>query len=164
LQLMGGSMTPFDHFEKTREDSPGTKSAPFAALHNALRAVSAITLALAFIGAAFVLALHLPHSKDFLRHLHVNPPAWSLKSAWPLIFIGTSYFTLLLTLPRTRTQRLLGFMVCAAFISWGAEQFVPAPEIVSLIDDIIVFVFVLDLSLMIRGNLKSTATHENARN
>lgn len=56
--------------------------------------------------------------------------------------------------PRTRSQVVLGLMVSAAFILWGIEQYVADRGLASFIDDIVVFLFVLDVSLVIRGQLK----------
>ena len=152
---MDDSSTPFDHLSETDADLAGNKSRPrlFAVIGPTLRGVSAVTLAMAFLSALFILLLHIPHSRELLQSIHLNLPGWCLKSAWPLIFIGISYASLLFTLPHTPAQRLLGLLVCLAFAGWGSEQFISNPSIVSLIDDMIVFLFVLDLSLVIRGHL-----------
>ena len=79
---------------------------------------------------------------------------WMPKSAWPLMAIGSSYLALICTVDRTPAQRLLGFFVGTAFILWGVEQFLPSPALVALIDDAVVFLFVLDLGIVIRENLR----------
>jgi len=80
--------------------------------------------------------------------------SWKVKSALPLIGIGVSYALLQFTLPRTRTEFLLSLAVSLAFILWGLEQFIPTPRIASQIDDIVVFLFVVDLAIVIWGRLK----------
>lgn len=49
---------------------------------------------------------------------------------------------------------VLGFLVALAFILWGGEQFVPNPGMVAFMDDVVVFLFVLDLGIVIYGHLK----------
>ena len=113
-----------------------------------LRFISAVTLGLAVFSAISILVL---------RGLHYFQPdllPWNLKSAVPLILIGVAFASLQFVLPRTRAQILLGLMVSAAFILWGAEQFMPDPAIASFMDDIVVLLFVLDLSIVIYGHLK----------
>jgi hypothetical protein len=112
------------------------------------RAISAIALGLAICSAAIVVTLRLIRcfQPDLLR--------WTLKSAIPLMLIGIAFASLQFALPRTRAQMLLGLMVAAAFILWGTEQFLSNPAIVAFIDDIVVLLFVLDLSIVIYGHLK----------
>jgi hypothetical protein len=45
-------------------------------------------------------------------------------------------------------------MVAAAFILWGTEQLLSNQAVVSFINDIVVLLFVLDLSIVIYGHLK----------
>jgi hypothetical protein len=87
-------------------------------------------------------------------HLLRPDVTWRLKSAFPLIALGTSCALLQFTLPRTFVEFCLGLTVSAGFILWGVEQFIPQPQIAGLIDDVVVFVFVLDLSIVIRGKLR----------
>jgi hypothetical protein len=44
-----------------------------------------------------------------------------------------------------------------AFVLWGLEQFLTDQAWISFIDDVVVFLFVVDLSIVIRHNLKSCA-------
>lgn len=69
---------------------------------------------------------------------------------------GLAFALLQFAVSRTRIQIVLGLSVSAAFIFWGVEQFVPNPFVASSIDDFVVFLFVLDLSLVIYQHLKST--------
>jgi hypothetical protein len=113
-----------------------------------LRIISAIAFGLAISTAILIVILHLIHC------LQPNLVPRTLKSAVPLIFIGVAFASLQFILPRTRRQILLGLMVAAAFILWGTEQFLSNQAIVSFIDDIVVLLFVLDLSIVIYGHLK----------
>jgi hypothetical protein len=113
-----------------------------------LRFISAVTLGLAVFTAISILILRGIH------YLRPDLLPWTLKSAVPLILIGIAFASLQFVLPRTRAQILLGLMVSAAFILWGVEQFVPNPAIAAFMDDIVVLLFVLDLSIVIHGHLK----------
>lgn len=116
-----------------------------------LRGISAIAAVLAVFTAVGIVALHL---------LHCFQPSllpWTLKSAIPLILIGISFALLQFVLPRTRREILMGLMAALAFILWGTEQYVDNPAIASLIDDVVVLLFVLDLGIVIRGFFKQGA-------
>jgi hypothetical protein len=115
----------------------------------ALRIISAITMVLAISSAILLLALRILHCWQ----PHLFP--WTLKSAIPLILIGIAFASFQFVVSRTRAQIVLGLMVALAFILWGAEQFVPNSVIVSFMDDVVVFLFVLDLGMVIYGQLKS---------
>ena len=114
-----------------------------------LRFASAVALGLAVCSAICLVSLRLIHcvQPDLLP--------WTLKSAIPLILIGLAFAFLQFALPRTRAQILLGLTVAAAFILWGTEQFLSNQALVASIDDLVVFLFVLDLSIVIYGHLKS---------
>jgi hypothetical protein len=130
-----------------------TKARQFASGRAAvmLRVISALALALAVFAAIVLVTLRLIHcfQPDLLT--------WPVKSAIPLILIGIAFATLQFVLPRTRAQIGLGLSVAAAFILWGTEQFLSNPAIASFIDDIVVLLFVLDLSIVIYGHLKPSA-------
>jgi len=116
-----------------------------------MRVVCAVAFGLAISTAIIIVLL------DLIWCLQPRLVSWTLKSADPLILIGIAFASLQFALPRTRTQRLLGFMVAAAFILWGAEQFLPSKALVSFIDDVVVLLFVTDISIVIYGHLKPGA-------
>jgi DNA replication protein DnaC len=87
----------------------------------------------------------------------------TVKSAIPLITIGVSYVSLVLTLPRTPGQLLVGILVGLAFILWGYEQFLKDRALVAFIDDCVVFLFVTDLSIVIRQNFRECAAERRLR-
>jgi len=118
----------------------------------ALRFLSVAALFLAFSSAVVVVALRLVHCfrPDFLP--------WTLKSAYPLILVGIAFASLQFAYPRTRTQVVLGLGVALAFILWGTEQFLSNHALVSFIDDLVVFLFVLDLSIVVYAHLRSGAS------
>jgi hypothetical protein len=138
------STTQFDDFSAARAGVRKLRLAPIAV---ALRFLSGLALVFAFVSAAAILALDAAH---WLR----PEISWKIKSALPLIGIGVSYASLQFTMPRTRAEFWFGLAASLAFILWGAEQFIHAPGIAALIDDVVVFLFVLDLSVVIRGRLR----------
>jgi hypothetical protein len=113
-----------------------------------LQMMSLITLALALLTAMTVVALRLIHC--------FRPTLWllPLKSGIPLILIGVSFAFLQFAVRRTPYQCILGLSVSIAFILWGTEQFLSNQAVVASIDDLVVFLFVLDLSIVIWGLLK----------
>jgi peptidoglycan/LPS O-acetylase OafA/YrhL len=116
-----------------------------------LRVVSALAFGLAISTAIIIVILHV------IYYMQPNFVSRSLKSAVPLILIGVAFASLQFTLRRTIAQMLLGLMVALAFILWGTEQFLPNQAVVSLIDDLVVLLFVTDLSIVIYGHLKPGA-------
>ena len=116
-----------------------------------LRIISTTALVLAVSAAVILVTLRL------IRCFQPNLIPWTLKSAYPLILIGIAFASLQFASPRTRKQILMGVIVSAAFILWGTEQCLSNQAMVSLIDDIVVFLFVLDLSIVIYSHLKSGA-------
>jgi hypothetical protein len=123
------------------------KKAGISTVTRILRVVSGITLGLAFSFAVITVIAHLIH------WFYPTLFAWKLKSAVPLILIGVSYCSLQIALPRTLAQHLLGLIVGIAFMLWGAEQFLSNQAIVALVDDIVVCLFVSDLSVVIYRRL-----------
>ena len=141
----GISKTPFDDFPGA-QGKPGKRTLRLAPIAAVLRIISALVLAAAFASAAGVLLFDALH--------WVRPDiSWKVKSAVPLICIGVSYALLQFTLPRTRTEFCLSLAVSMAFVLWGTEQFIPVPWIASQMDDVVVFLFVLDLGIVIRSRL-----------
>jgi hypothetical protein len=135
--------TPFDDFPR---EAPKRRLhlASFATL---LRVLSAIAMLFALACAIGIILLDAAH---LLNHALT----WHIKSALPLIGIGISYALLVFTLPRTITEFCLGLMVSLGFTLWGIEQFIPNPHYASLIDDLVVLLFILDLSIVIRAKLR----------
>jgi hypothetical protein len=142
------SATPFDDFPEGQA-RPGKRTLHLARIAMVLRFLSATALVVAFASAAGIIVL------DAL-HLVRPDMSWKLKSALPLICIGLSYALLQFTLPRTRTEFCLSLAASLAFVLWGAEQFIPVARIASVVDDVVVFLFVLDLGVVIRSQLGQT--------
>jgi hypothetical protein len=73
---------------------------------------------------------------------------WTWNSALALILAGVSFGCFQFAASRTRRQVAVGLMVAIAFILWGSEMFISNPAIAAVIDDVVVFFFVLDLALV----------------
>ena len=147
---MNESSAPFDEFGHPERSVQEVRRGLLSYWTRAgLQGISLVALGVALSTAILIVALHT------FRMFGGNQPAylWSLKSAVPLMAIGISYITLIFTVPRTMAQRFLGWLVGLAFVFWGAEQFMEDQRWISFLDDIVVFLFVLDLSIVIRENL-----------
>jgi len=135
---------PFDDYHSQHAGQPPRMLAP---VRRGFRIFSGLAMAAAFLTAAALLALDAGRlaRPEFAAHF---------KSAIPLICIGVSYAALQFTLPRSGVELCLGLAVSLAFVLWGVEQFIPAPRAAGMVDDVVVFLFVLDLSVVIRGKLR----------
>lgn len=122
-----------------------------------LRGLSFVALWVAILTAAFLVARHA------LALIVGSQPPITLKSAIPLIAIGISYSVLIITLRRTLGQRLVGIFMGLAFVLWGLEQFLSDQAVITFMDDIVVFLFVVDLSIVIRQNLRNCAVERQVR-
>ena len=141
---------PFDEFghpdQLVREKPRGLLA---SWTRGALRGISFGGVWIALLTAIFIVLFHT------FRVAGGKQPAFlgTLKSAIPLMAIGLSYISLIFTVPRTIAQRCLGFLVGLAFVLWGLEQFMGKAEWIAYVDDIVVLLFVFDLSIVIRENL-----------
>jgi hypothetical protein len=140
---------PFDEFEHPGDDAPGPRRSRLGRwTQTGLRVVSFAALWVAILTATLVLLGHVMPL--------IIGSQWPIfvKSGIPLIAIGISYFALVLTLRRTPGQFLVGLLMGVAFVLWGLEQFLTNRALISFIDDCVVFLFVVDLSIVIRHNFR----------
>jgi len=157
---MDDSSEPFDEFGHSQQSVQDAPRGPLSCWTRAgLQSISFVALVSAFSTAVLIVAFHT------FRVFGGTQPAFLpvLKSAIPLIAIGISYITLVFTIPRTGAQRVLGVLVGLAFVLWGAEQFMHDQGWISFIDDIVVFLFVLDLSIVVWENLKRSLRERRLR-
>ena len=112
-----------------------------------LRWFSTISFTLALAGTA---ALWLSDASNQLlptpSHQHIG--------ALPLILIGFSYISLQLSGKRQPVERAKGLLLGLAFVLWGGEQFLPPSEWVTVMDSLVITIFVVDLALIINVHLK----------
>ncbi|HXC02929.1 MAG TPA: hypothetical protein VNU49_09800 [Opitutaceae bacterium] len=112
-----------------------------------LRVLSLLLFMLAVGGITVLLTSDVSHAFR-LTSLHQQ------SSALALIFIGTSYISLQLSLKRRWSEKLKAIFLGLAFALWGSEQFLPASWLVTLMDSVVITIFVVDLGLIILDNLK----------
>lgn len=91
---------------------------------------------------------------DFLRALRFTL-FHQQAGAVALILIGSSYILLQLVRRRRRTEAIKGIFLGAAFVLWGGEQFLPSGPGVTVVDSVVITIFVVDLSLIVVGQLRS---------
>jgi len=76
--------------------------------------------------------------------------------ALALMLIGGSYVALQLGEKRTLSERLKGVALGVAFLMWGLEQLLPPSRIVTVMDFLVIAIFVVDLNLIIFSQLRSS--------
>jgi hypothetical protein len=82
------------------------------------------------------------------RHDMVYDARHGRMGALPFIFIGLSFICFQLSLPGASTGRVRGLMLGLAFALWGSEQFLPASGWLTLLDNLVITIFVVDLGLI----------------
>lgn len=75
-----------------------------------------------------------------------------------LILIGASYAVIHASAPMRRGAKARAVSLGLAFILWGAEQFIIPGRGTTVIDCVLVCVFVVDLSLGVAARLKEMPT------
>lgn len=106
-----------------------------------------------FLFAAALAAVGAMALTDLEHHLAPNVAHTQCGSA-ALILIGASYICLQLSMRRQRVEMLQGLLLGAAFVLWGGEQLLPPSRLVTIMDTLVVTIFVLDLSLIIWEHLQ----------
>jgi DNA replication protein DnaC len=147
---VGEFSAPFDEFEHPIRSAANVRhGTPALWVQAGLRLLSFTSLWVAILTASFLILRHV------LPLVMGSQPSIPFKSAIPLIAIGISYFILIISLRRTFGQRLVGIFIGLAFVLWGLEQYLNDKVVISFIDDVVVFLFVVDLSIVIRHNLRN---------
>ena len=92
---------------------------------------------------------------DGFQRLQLGPAHQHL-SALALIFIGLSYGVFQFAAVRKRAERVKGVLLGTAFVLWGSEQFLPASPVMTLLDSLVIVIFVVDISLVIFDRLRNS--------
>ncbi len=74
-------------------------------------------------------------------------------SAAPLILIGLSWLSLQRGIKTHPIQFLKRLIAVVAFVLWGVQQMLPAGKVASTLGDVVIALFVLDMALIVRGEL-----------
>lgn len=115
-------------------------------LYKTLRLLSILLFLAALVSIpVMLLSDAIRHYKFTSTHQHV--------AAIPLVLIGLSYISLQLSARRTRAEMAKGLLLGIAFVLWGIEQLLPQTPLVTVIDSVVVTIFVIDLSLIIAEHL-----------
>ena len=80
----------------------------------------------------------------------------------PFIFIGIAFITFQLSLQIPWRKQVKGLLLGAAFALWGAEQFIQPGCWLTVLDDVVIGIFVVDLGITICGRFfvkKQTRIH-----
>lgn len=80
-----------------------------------------------------------------------------------LIFAGASYMVLHLGGSQGRGERGRALLLGAAFVLWGGEQFVSSGRFQTLMDLIVVAVFVIDLCLVIAAKFAQIPSRDGEK-
>ena len=112
-----------------------------------LRNLSALLLILALAGLATLLVF------DALNHLRLTP-FHQRTGALSFMLIGASYISLQLSTGRRWREMIKGVLLGIGFFLWGCEQFMPPGPLVTVMDSLVVLIFVSDLGLVILDRLK----------
>lgn len=111
------------------------------------RWLTTLFFGLALVGIA---ALLLSDSWHRLRPSALHPRM----AALPLILIGLAYACLQFSARRSRRELAQGLALGTAFLLWGIEQLLPPSPWVTLMDCLVVTIFVVDLSFIIVEHLR----------
>lgn len=90
---------------------------------------------------------------DALHGLRPDPSHQRIGAA-PLILIGLAYASFQLCGRRRTAERAKGLLLGLAFVIWGSEQLLPQSAWVTLMDNLVITVFVVDLALIIIEHLR----------
>ena len=119
-----------------------------------LRSLSALLLISALAGLATLLVF------DALNHLRLTP-FHQRTGALSFMLIGASYISLQLSTGRRWREMIKGVLLGIGFFLWGCEQFMPPGPLVTVMDSLVVLIFVSDLGLVILDRLKHRDPESN---
>jgi hypothetical protein len=118
------------------------------------RALSLLCLFASLV--SFVILLCCDARQDFrfdARHLRMG--------SFPFIFIGISFICYQLSLQRPWRQRIKGLLLGLAFALWGSEQFLHANIWLTMLDNFVIGIFIVDLGLIVGGSLLKAQKPQN---
>jgi hypothetical protein len=113
--------------------------------------ISKLLIKVALISAIVLLAAAVKAVPD---HLH----AWI--SATPLALAGFGYAVLQFAVRPDRTTLLKRLLLAATFVAWAVDQLLPAGRVATILGDLVIAAYVLDLSWIIEEQTELPATHQ----
>jgi hypothetical protein len=109
--------------------------------------LSVIFFSLALVGIAALL------TSDGLLNWQFTPRHQQM-GAIPLILIGLSYASFQFSTDRRHGERAKGLLLGLAFVLWGSEQLLPPSAWVTVMDSLVISIFVVDLAVIIIEHLR----------
>jgi hypothetical protein len=73
----------------------------------------------------------------------------------PFIFIGISFIAFQLSLPGPWKERIKGLLLGLAFALWGSEIFLPKGNWLTVLDNLVIAIFIVDLGLIVVGHFRA---------
>ena len=117
------------------------------AVHTPLRWCSGGVMALALIASVLLLLFDgAPQLLPGARHASL--------SAAPLLLIGVAYIGLQPLIRPRPLELLKRLMLGAAFILWGIDQLLPSGSLATILGDVVITLYVIDLGLIIITHLQ----------
>ena len=108
------------------------------------RILSSLFLLIALLCLATLWWHDIGHDFHFdARHLRAGSP--------PFVFIGLAFIAFQLSQQRLGRQQVKGLLLGIAFALWGTEQFMQPSLWLTVLDDLVIGVFVVDLGTIICG-------------
>ena len=116
-------------------------------MKEAFRKLSALLLISALAGVGVLLVFDGLHDLS-LTTFHQRAGALSV------MFIGASYICLQLGTHNNLRDKLKRIPLGVGFCIWGSETFLPPGHIITVMDNLVVLIFVSDLSFVILDSLR----------
>lgn len=82
------------------------------------------------------------------RHAFAPSSFHGKVGAFALMFVGASYIVAQVRRQVSAGERLRAMLLGAAFALWGGEQFLASGKLVTVLDTVVIGIFVVDLGLI----------------
>lgn len=115
------------------------------------RAVSVLLFLTALLGLLKLASTDATRGLRFdAEHIRLDAP--------PILFVGLAYIAFQFSQNTPWRTRGRGILLGLAFAIWGGEAYLPANAATTVLDDLAMSIFVIDLGLTILGKMKLPQT------
>ena len=135
---------------------PPLKRSSLHLLKTCFAALIGLVIVLAFGSGALLLFNDIPWPM-------IHPLAHAPISAVPLLLIGLASLGFQIVVRPKLLDLFKAFIVSAAFLLWGIDQLLPAGWGASMLGDVVIVLYVIDLGWMMADRLKQQGWHKQAR-